>query len=351
MPYNHRDFREISALRPRGPRREDFLGEAAGIPVVVAGLGEVGRAITRAALASADLRIVGAVDPAHAGRRLDDLVGTPTGMEVEGDLSRALRASAGGVLLLATGSRFLEVLPTIEQAVRAGLSVVSTCEELAYPWLAHEPEADRLDALCERNDVAVLGTGVNPGLALDRLPALLSQGTGEVRRLEARRVVDLAGRRASLRAKCGVGLSPEAFARAVEAGSVGHVGLAESATLAALGAGLDLDELEEEAEPVLAGKDVPGPVPVARGTAAGIRQVARGWQEGREVIRLEVVLAVGAEDPRDEVSIAADPPLRLVVPGGLPGDAATAWSVVHAASAVPMLQGLVTVLDLPPGRS
>ncbi|HET8734521.1 MAG TPA: dihydrodipicolinate reductase, partial [Anaeromyxobacteraceae bacterium] len=108
----------------------------------------------RAVLASADLRLVGAVDPALAGRPLDEVVGAPTGLTVEADPARALRAARGGVLLQATTSRFLEALPAIEQAVRAGLSVVSTCEELAYPWLSHEKEADRLDALCERNDVA-----------------------------------------------------------------------------------------------------------------------------------------------------------------------------------------------------
>jgi 4-hydroxy-tetrahydrodipicolinate reductase len=291
------------------------------------------------------------VDPAFATQKADAIVGVPTGLEVDADLSRCLRGAGGGVLLLATSSRFLEVLPTIEQAVRAGLSVVSTCEELAYPWLAHEEEADALDALCERNDVAVIAAGVNPGLALDRLPALLSQGTGAVRRLEARRVVDLSSRREALWRKAGVGLTPEEFRRAVEADAIGHVGLAESATLAALGCGLDLDELEEEAEPVLASRDLAGPVPVRKGSIAGIRQVARGWQEGREVVRLEVVLAAGAEDPRDEVRIEADPPLRLVIPGGFPGEASTAWSVVHAAAAIPLLQGLVTVLDLPPGRS
>ena len=325
--------------------------EATGIPVVVAGLGEVGRAVARAVLSSADLRLVGAVDPAFAKQTLDAIVGTPTGLEVEADPARSFRAARGGVLLLATSSRFLEVLPILEQAVRAGLSVVSTCEELAYPWLAHEEEADALDALCEKNDVAVVAAGVNPGLALDRLPSLLSQGTGEVRRLEARRVVDLSSRRESLWRKAGVGLASAEFERAVEVDAIGHVGLAESATLAALGCGLDLDELEEESEPVLAGRDLSGPVLVQKGGIAGIRQVARGWQDGREVIRLEVVLAVGAEDPRDEVFLEADPPLRLVVPGGFPGEASTAWSVVHAAAAIPLLQGLVTVLDLPPGRS
>ncbi len=325
--------------------------EATGIPVVVAGLGEVGRAIVRAVLSSADLRLVGAIDPAFAKQGLDELAGAPTGLSVEGDPSRALRAASGGVLLLATSSRFLEVLPSIEQAVRAGLSVVSTCEELAYPWLAHEDEADALDSLCEKNDVAVVAAGVNPGLALDRLPALLSQGTGEVRRLEATRIVDLSTRRASLWTKAGVGLSPAEFQRAVEVEAIGHVGLAESATLAALGCGLDLDELEEDAEPVLATRDLAGPVLVQKGGIAGIRQVARGWQDGREVVRLEVVLAVGAADPRDEAFLEADPPLRFVIPGGFPGEASTAWSVVHAAAAIPMLQGLVTVLDLPPGRS
>lgn len=325
--------------------------EATGIPVVVAGLGEVGRAIARAVLSSADLRLVGAVDPAFARQTLDSVVGTPTGLQVEAEAARSLRAARGGVLLLATSSRFLEVLPTIEQAVRAGLSVVSTCEELAYPWLAHEEESDALDDLCEKSDVAVVAAGVNPGLALDRLPALLSQGTGEVRRLEARRVVDLATRRESLWRKAGVGLALPEFQRAVEGDAIGHVGLAESATLAALGCGLDLDELEEEAEPVIASRDLAGRVPVQKGGVSGIRQVARGWQDGREVIRLECVLAAGAEDPRDELFLEADPPLRLLVPGGFPGEASTAWAVVHAAAAIPLLQGLVTVLDLPPGRS
>jgi len=328
------------------------LESSGGIPVVVAGLGPVGRAIAQAALASPELEVVGAVDPVHAGRTLGELLERPgPRIPVEADAARAFRAARGGVLLQATSSRLDEVLPQIQQAVRAGLCVASTCEELAYPWLAHDEEADALDTLAERHDVAVVATGVNPGLALDRLPALLSQATGPVRHVRALRVVDLAGRRPGLHRKAGLGLDADAFQRAVDGGRIGHVGLSESAVLAALGSGLDVDEVEEEAEMVPAPRDLAGPVPVARGAAAGIRQVARAWWEGREVARVEVILALGAEDPRDETWIDADPPLRLVIPGGLPGEAATAWAVVHAAGALPMLRGLVTVLDLPPGRS
>lgn len=324
---------------------------ARGIPVVLMGLGPVGQAIARAALATPDLRVVGAIDPAHAGRALPDLLGGPApAIAVEAAPARALAAGRGGVLLHAVTSDLEEAEPQLTQAVRAGLSVVSTCEELAYPWLTHEALADRLDRLAEGRDLAVLGAGVNPGFALDRLPAFLSQATGPVRHLRALRVVDLAGRREALRRRAGVGLAEAEFDAAAEEGALGHAGLTQSAALAALGCGFELDEVEETIEPVLAARDLPGPAPVARGRVAGARQVARGFVEGEERVRLELLLAVGAEAPRDEVELDARPPLRLLVPGGLPGEEATAWAVANAAAPVTLLRGLITVLDLPAGR-
>jgi hypothetical protein len=323
---------------------------ARGIPVVLMGLGPVGLAIARAALLTPDLRLVGAVDPRHAGRTLSDLLGGQgPALPVAADAARALAAARGGVLLHAVTSDFEEAEPHLTAAVRAGLAVVSTCEELAYPWLSHEKLAERLDRLAESKDVAVLGVGVNPGFALDRLPAFLSQVAGAVRHVRATRVVDAATRRAALRTRMGVGLGPEAFDAAAEEGDLGHVGLSQSAALAALGCGFELDEVEETIEPVLADHDLGGPIPVARGLVAGARQVVRGFVEGAERARLELTVAVGAE-PRDEVELDAQPPLRLTVPGGIPGEEATAWAVVNAAAPATLLRGLVTVLDLPAGR-
>jgi 4-hydroxy-tetrahydrodipicolinate reductase len=321
-----------------------------GIPVVVAGLGVVGQAIARSVLETPELRLVGAIDPARglAGRRLEGILNAHCpGVAVAAEPSLAFAAARGGVLLQATGSTLEKVRSQIEQAVQAGLSVASTCEELAYPWLRHEAEAEALDRLCEKSDVAVLGTGVNPGFALDRLPAFLSQVSGPVRHIEASRVVDAASRRANLRRKIGAGLTEEQFQRSVDRGEAGHVGLAESAALAALGCGLDVDEVDEEIEPVFAPRTQGG---VKEGEVAGVHQRARGYAGGREVVRLDLVIAVGAEHPRDEVRLDADPPLRLTIPGGLAGEEATAWAVVRAATALPMLRGLITVLDLPSGR-
>ena len=74
--------------------------------------------------------------------------------------------------------------------------------------------------------------------------------------------------------------------------------------------------------------------------------------EIREVARLELTIALGAPDPRDEITIFGEPPISLKIPGGTPGDEATAWSVVHAAALLGegSEPGLITVLELPAGR-
>src|SRR3990172_9417004 len=172
------------------------------------GLGEIGQAIAVAAAARPGLDLIGAIDRNGdmAGRKLADVLGVPCpDLRVASDPEALLRAARGGVLLHAAGSRFEAVLPELERAVRAGVSVVSTCEELAWPWLRSEEAADALDRLCEEQNVAVLGTGVNPGFVLDRLPAFLGQVTGAVRHVRGLRVVDAARRRAALQRKIGAG--------------------------------------------------------------------------------------------------------------------------------------------------
>jgi 2,4-diaminopentanoate dehydrogenase len=329
------------------------LEREGGIPVVIMGLGEIGRAIALAALSRPGLQIVGAVDPSPklAGKALAEVLGAAApGIVVSADASRPLRAARGGVVLHATGSRFEVILPQLRAAVSAGASVVSCCEELAWPWLHHEAEAERLDRLCEEKGVAVVGTGVNPGFVLDRLPAFLSQVTGPVRHVRAVRIVDTLRARPGLVAKIGAGLGEEEFHARADAGELGHVGLAESAALAAAGCGLEVDEVEEEILPLIAEEAFRGTVSIPRGCVAGLQQVARGFFEEREIVRLELTFAAGAADPHDEVELDADPSVQVRIPGGLPGLPATAQAVVNAAAAITERKGLITVLDLPAGR-
>jgi 4-hydroxy-tetrahydrodipicolinate reductase len=130
------------------------------------------------------------------------------------------------------------------------------------------------------------------------------------------------------------------------------VGLVESAALCALGLGMDLEEYEEEVAPVIAHEDIPGGAfVVPRGRVAGVNQIVVGLQDGQERVRLELMLALGAEPPGDHIVIESDTRLTVDVQGGIPGDAATAHLVVHAAPRVASAEsGLLTVLDLPAGR-
>lgn len=328
---------------------------AGPVPVVVMGLGFIGQEIARAALASSEVELIGAVDtsPSLLGRPLAEVLGQPgPKAKVVESLERAVGRRKGVVLLHATGSRLPQVMEQLLDAVKLGVSVVSTCEELAFPHLKHPELADKLDRAAQRAGVAVLGTGVNPGFVLDRLVATLGQVCGPVRHVTATRVVDARTRREALQRKVGAGLTEEEFFDLVDKEQLGHVGLVESAALAALGVGLDLDDYEEELAPVFAEEDLTGGAfPVKKGRVAGMFQSVVGLEDGQERVRLELTIAVGADNPGDRIEIDADPKMVLEIPGGVAGDRATANAVVNAAPRLTAADaGLLTVLELPAGR-
>ncbi|MGQ0507517.1 MAG: NAD(P)H-dependent amine dehydrogenase family protein [Myxococcaceae bacterium] len=325
------------------------------VPVLVMGLGFIGQEIARAALASSEVELIGAVDtsPKLAGRKLSDLIGVPAAkFPVVNGLEKAVGKRKGVILLHATGSHLPQVAEQLIHAAKLGLSVVSTCEELAFPYLRHPELAEKLDKAAQKAGVAILGTGVNPGFVLDRLLATAGQVCSNVRHAKAVRVVDARTRREALQRKVGAGLTEDEFMQLVDQDRLGHVGLVESAALAALGLGLDCDDFDEEIAPVIAQEDITGGAfTVPEGRVAGIFQQAVGLEEGQERIRLELTIAVGAESPGDRIWIDADPKVELEVKGGVAGDRATANVVVNAAPRVSAAEpGLLTVLELPAGR-
>jgi 4-hydroxy-tetrahydrodipicolinate reductase len=319
------------------------------------GLGFIGQEIARAALASREVELIGAVDtsPQLAGRPLADVLGQPAPkLKVAGSLERALGRRRGAVLLHATGSRLPQVMDQLLEALKLGVPVVSTCEELAFPFLKHPELASKLERAAQKAGVAVLGTGVNPGFVMDRLVATAGQACGPVRRVTVTRVVDARTRREALQRKVGAGLTEDEFFALVDKDQLGHVGLVESAALCALGLGLDCDDYEEEIAPVLAEEDITGGAfPVRKGRVAGIFQSVVGLEEEQERVRLELTIAVGADDPKDRIELDADPKIIVEISGGVAGDRATANTLVNAAPRLTAAEaGLLTVLELPAGR-
>jgi 4-hydroxy-tetrahydrodipicolinate reductase len=325
-----------------------------GARVVLVGLGPIGLEVGKAVIGRERIEILGAADPAPAlaGRSLSEALQTPSApaVRIDGDAAALYARSAStrqkrDVVLLCTGSRLESVVSQIEQAVEAGFHVVSTCEELSYPELKHAALARRVDQKAAAKGVAVLGTGVNPGLVMDRLALAAAAACVRVDRVKVTRVVDAAKRRGPLRAKVGAGLSREEFASGVAARKLGHVGLSESAAIIALGLGLPIHEITETIEPVIAEKETDGVPP---GRVLGLHQIAL-VQAGDEVrVALDLTMAVGVADPADSIEITGDPPVSLRVSGGFHGDRATVGCVVNA---IPFIvhatPGLHTVVTLP----
>lgn len=315
------------------------------IRTLLFGLGPIGAGIGRLAAERDEIELVGAVDkaPGKAGKPLYDVLGcagrsgapNPT---IEADAQRALADTHPQVVLHATGSYLPDVLPQLMACARAGANVVSTCEELSYPWVRYPEPAKRLDSEAKARGVTVLGTGVNPGFVLDALAAALSGACRRVERVRLARIVDVSTRREQLQRKVGVGLTLDEFHARVATGRFGHVGLKESCWLVAEALGWRLETLDETIEPVAD----------AGGRAAGMRQTAIGTLGGRTVIEALVQMSTNVDDPHDEIELTGTPPVRMVIEGGVPGDQATAAVIVNAARRViDQAPGLITMLDLP----
>jgi len=322
------------------------------IRVVQFGVGPIGASIVRLMREKSALEIFGAIDsdPAKAGRDLGEIVGAedaPWGIGVSADTS--ILEKPVDIVIHSTSSYLPSVMDQLLECLAAGCCVVSTCEELAYPYRKHPELSARLDAAAKEEGVAIVGTGVNPGFVMDKLVLTLSAVSQRVEWAKAVRVVDASKRRLPLQKKIGAGMTPEEFREQVDAGVIKHHGLPESAAMIADGLGFALDDISETIEPVIAEELVKTEfLEVQPGQVAGVHQIARGTAAGNEKVFLELKMYVGAKQPADSIELKGEPHVMLTIPGGTHGDIATAAVVVNAVPTILAAQsGLRTARDLP----
>lgn len=322
---------------------------ASPLPVIIQGLGPIGRTIAGAALADPMVELIGAVDIADSmvDRELAEFVANaPPQLRVRRTVAQAqLEAGAqGGILLHATSSYLRDASPQFEEALRQGLHVVSTCEELSFAQMRHPEIAAGLDVLARRNDLTVVGTGVNPGFLMDALPASLQSISHTIRSVSVTRVQDPSRRRMPFQQKVGMGLTRAEWEAKRDAGGFGHVGLEESARLLAYSLGWKLIEIEHEMQP--AGET--SEASEGGGTVGGTLETLQGETADGRAVRLHFEANASVAEEYDEIEVEGTPPLKLRFAGGVFGDEATAAAVLRAARVIPHTRrGLATVLDLP----
>lgn len=248
-----------------------------------------------------------------------------------------------------TGSSLRRVRNQLEQCAASGADLVSTCEELAYPFFQHSDLAKEIDQMAQDQKITILATGVNPGFLMDTWPLAMTAVCQQVEKIKVTRTQDASTRRIPFQEKIGAGRSRQEFEHLIAAGRVQHVGLPESISMIAAGLGWQLNRIAETIEPIIAQEQVSSDyLTIQPGSAAGVKQVAHGLVDGERCITLDFRAYIGADESYDEVEIAGIPDLEVKIPGGTHGDIATAAIVVNAAyRAVEAPHGLLTMKDLP----
>jgi len=316
------------------------------ISVAQYGIGPIGAEIARLLLSKPWVKLVAAVDidPKKIGRDVGEVIGL--GREVGVKVTAEVQGKPE-VICHSTGSRLREVEPQLRALLERGCHVVSTCEELSFP--IDKAIREELQQIARRHNVTLLGTGVNPGFVMDKLPLTLTAVCQDIKSVEIIRIQNASTRREPLQRKVGAGMTVDEFRAAVAAGKIKHMGLRESLLMVGNGLGVEFEHVsDEKIDPIVAEREVVTQyLKVAAGRVAGVHQTIAG--KGRIDVRLELRMYVGAEAvAADRVIVHGVPDLELEIKGGVHGDRATAAMVVNAIPRVVSARpGVLTMDDIP----
>jgi 4-hydroxy-tetrahydrodipicolinate reductase len=301
------------------------------------------------------MEVVGAIDIARdkAGKDLGEALSLEgkVGLKISDNLETVLSKTKADIVVHATSSYLKDTYPQIASILKHDVNVVSTCEELSYPYVYEPKLAEEIDALAKKHNVTVLGTGINPGFLMDTLVITLTAPCQKIEKIEATRVMNASTRRLPFQKKIGAGLTVEEFRQKIEKKQItGHVGLEQSIAMIANALAWKLDKTAvESVEPIIAKKPVGSKeVKVDAGKVAGLRQKAKGKMKNKEVIVLDFQAYIGAEEEYDAITISGVPNIKQKIQPCVHGDIGTVAMIVNAIpKVINAPAGLLTMKDLP----
>jgi hypothetical protein len=324
------------------------------IRVVSYGVGVVGGLIAKFLLEKEGVEVVGAIDVAKdkVGKDLGEVLGLErkVGIVISEDVDSVLSKVRADVVIHATSSYLKDTYAQIASILKYGVNVLSTCEELSYPYVSEPELGEKLDALAKEHAVTVLGTGINPGFLMDTLVITLTGACRRVERIMVTRIMDAATRRVPFQKKIGAGLTVEEFEQKMRKKEItGHVGLEQSIGMIGRALAWKLDKIfAESVEPVVAKKAVASKdIRVDAGKVAGLKQKAKGMMKGKELIVLDFQAYIGAEEEYDAIEITGQPSIKQKIQPCVHGDVGTIAMIVNAIpKVIGAKAGLLMMKDL-----
>ncbi len=322
------------------------------IKILQVGVGPLGKKIVKLGTRKSNLKFVAAVDLNEnlEGKDLGEVCEVEKlGVKIRNNLAKAVGKKKIDVAVLTTVSSAKAIAKQVEAIAKFGINIVTTCEELSYPWKRHKAIAKKLDEICKKHRVVCLATGVNPGFMMDYLPCALTSINFKVEKIKVLRYQNASFRRIPFQKKIGVGLTRKEFNEKVRNGIIRHVGLPESIDMIAACMNWKLDKVTETIKPVIAKQKLTnGFTVVEKGMVCGVEQTGKGYVDEKEVIRLHFRASIAEKEPLDAVEIKGVPNIKSVINGGVNGDVATSAITLNALNVIDkMTPGLKTMLDTP----
>ncbi len=314
----------------------------------------MGSEMARNILNKRDLELVGAVvrKKEDVGKDISSLIGLrqKTGIRAY-DVKTACRECDAELLLHAAVSYVPMVWEQVKPFVESGLNVVTIAEEMGYPFVKYKALSKKMDLTAKKHDVSILGTGINPGFAMDIMPLLLTGICRKVNSIKVTRLIDFSPFGPSIQKNIGIGMDKGEFRKKVAGKQLPlHIGLPETMHMLAASLKWKLSRVYETREPVLANNkiNIPGYMNVAKGKVAGFNHRCFGLVNKKLKITLEELGRVDPKlDYRNTIEIRGMPNLMesVNVP---PGNYTT---TSHAVNLIPVVvnakSGLLSMLDLP----
>jgi 2,4-diaminopentanoate dehydrogenase len=327
------------------------------VKVVSYGIGVIGKRLATHLLTKEGIEIVGAIDinPDIVGKDLSEVLGhKKIGVTISNDVDKVLSETKPDIVCHTTMSYLRQTYSQFEGILNHGINIISTCEELGYPYVEKEATelANKLDKLAKEKGATLLGTGINPGFLMDTLPIFLSGPCEQVEEMYITRQMNASTRRIPFQKKIGAGMSVKEYRDAIDNKKItGHVGLEQSMQMIADTLGWELDEIKVDSpEPVVFDHEVKSnAITVPAGHAAGGKQMAYGIVKGKTLITMDFRAYIGADEEFDSVNIKGVPPINNKISPCVHGDhgtiAMTTNMIPHVINSEP---GLKTMAELPP---
>jgi hypothetical protein len=344
--------------------------------VIVWGTGNVGRPAIRAVLSHADLDLKAVIvaNPDKVGMDAGSLAGVADcGVTARDDWQAVLDEGADALVYSATAdTRPAEAVADLLACLTRGINVVAPG---FYAFL--DPRSSPQEALapvtaaCRDSGASLFVSGIDPGWAMDMLPALLSGAVADIREIRSREIFNYAlyDQPQVVREVIGFGQPMGTLPLMLHEVAIEMVwGPMVKLVGRRLGRNVQRLAIDVERRPLEHDVEIPGMGLFEAGTQGAFRFEVRGFSEEQPLFVLEHITRIDDGCAPDwpyppegsgchQVIITGSPSLQVTVHGHDPVEAgpagggnasAAAWLVNAIPAVCDAHAGLVTVFDLPP---